>query len=89
MITKNEMLWCRINKKYLDFSLSDKTNHINPKSIKQNCSRKKLFFFILLLCPRHFQWGAYSITAAHMSVRPIRNTNGFHAISFEKIGILD
>ena len=25
----------------------------------------------------------------HMSVRPVRNTNGFGAISFEKIGILN
>ena len=38
-------------------------------------------------------WGMrYSITAAHTYVRPscpVRNTTGFSAISFEKIGILD
>ena len=32
--------------------------------------------------------GAYGITAACMYVRPIRNTNGFHVISFERIGVL-
>ena len=29
--------------------------------------------------------GAYSITVVRMSVRPVRNTNGFRSISFEKI----
>ena len=34
--------------------------------------------------------GAYSITAVRTtSVRPVRNTFGFHAISFERIGVLD
>ena len=32
---------------------------------------------------------AYSITAVRTYVRPVRNTNGFRAISFEKIGVLD
>ena len=31
----------------------------------------------------------YSITAVRTYVRPVRNTNGFRAISFEKIGVLD
>ena len=36
--------------------------------------------------------GGYSITAVRTSVpsvHPVRNTNGFRAISFDKIGILD
>ena len=33
--------------------------------------------------------GAYSITTVCTYVRPVHNTNGFRAISFEKIGILD
>ena len=33
--------------------------------------------------------GAYSITAVRKSVRPVRNTFGFRAISFERIGVLD
>ena len=33
--------------------------------------------------------GAYSITAVRTYIHPIRNTNGFCTISFEKIGILD
>ena len=39
-----------------------------------------------------FGGGAYSITAVRTyvpTVRPVRNTNGFRAISFEKIGVLD
>ena len=56
---------------------------------------------MFLLCPRHFQLGggggcggvgAYSITAVCTSVpsvRPIRNTIAFSAISFERIGVLD
>ena len=50
---------------------------------------------MFLLCPRHFQWGAYSITAVRSyvrpvsPVRPIRNTNGFCVISFEKIGVFN
>ena len=49
--------------------------------------------------PRHFQCGgrgvggggggAYSITVVCLYVRPVPNTNGFRAISFEKIGVLD
>ena len=27
---------------------------------------------MFLLCPRHFQWGAYSITAVRTYVRPVR-----------------
>ena len=54
--------------------------------------------YTLFLCPRHFQWGwwgANSITAVRTYVRPVRpvclvhNTNGFHVMSFEKIGVLD
>ena len=33
--------------------------------------------------------GGYSITAVCTSVLPVHNTNGFLAISFEMIGILD
>ena len=39
--------------------------------------------------------GAYSITAVHTyicwsrPVNPVRNTFGFRAISFERIGVLD
>ena len=43
---------------------------------------------LVLLCPRHFNGGAYSITAVRTFVRPVRNTNGFR-ISFENIGVLD
>ena len=50
------------------------------------------FFFVLFDAP--FQWGAggggtYSITAVRTYVRPVRNTFGFRAISFELIGVLD
>ena len=45
--------------------------------------------------PAIFNGEAYSITtvrtSVHLSVpsvRPVRNTNGFHAISFERIGVL-
>ena len=34
------------------------------------------------------RWRSYSITAVR-PVRPVRNTNGFRAISFEKLGVLD
>ena len=46
---------------------------------------------MFLLCPPPFSMGlgAYSITAVRTNVRPVRNTNGFRAISFEKIGVLD
>ena len=30
-----------------------------------------------------------SVSMSFPSVRPVRNTNGFHAISFERIGVLD
>ena len=30
-----------------------------------------------------------SVRMSVPSVRPVRNTNGFRAISFEKIGVLD
>ena len=33
--------------------------------------------------------GAYSVTAVRTYIRPVCNTNGFRAISFEKIGVLD
>ena len=33
--------------------------------------------------------GAYSITLVRTSVRPVRTKNGFRAISFEYIGVLD
>ena len=36
--------------------------------------------------------GAYSITAVHTyvrPVRPVRSTNGIRSISFEKISVLD
>ena len=42
--------------------------------------------------PAIFNGGAYSITAVRTYVRPvlpIRNTNDFRAISFEKIGVLN
>ena len=42
--------------------------------------------------PAIFNGDAYSITAVCTyvrPVRPVRNINGFHAISFENIGILD
>ena len=44
---------------------------------------------MMFLCLRHFQLGAYSITAERTYVRPVRNTFGFRAILFERIGILD
>ena len=54
---------------------------------------------IFLIIPPPFSMGvgagAYSITAVRTyirpfrPVRPVRNTNGFRAISFEKIGVLD
>ena len=43
-----------------------------------------------IVCRCHFQWGIYSIIRP--SIPPVLyvcNTDGFHAISFEKIGILD
>ena len=45
----------------------------------------------MFLCPRHFQWGTYSFTTVRTYVRPVpsvcpvRNTNSFRAISFEKM----
>ena len=45
--------------------------------------------FLLMPPPAIFNGGAYSITAVRTYVRPLRNTNGFRAISFEKIGVLD
>ena len=39
--------------------------------------------------PAIFNGGAYSITAVRTSVRPVCNTFGFRAISFERIGVLD
>ena len=33
--------------------------------------------------------GAFSITLVRTSVRPVRTKNGFRAISFEHIGVLD
>ena len=48
------------------------------------------------LCPRHFQWGrgvhivsSVSVHTSILSIRPVRNTNGFRAISFETIVVLD
>ena len=60
-----------------------------------------LLYFTYLIMPLPFSvggggggggGGAYSITAVRTYVhpsRPVRNTFGFHAISFERIGILD
>ena len=39
--------------------------------------------------PAIFNGGAYSITAVRTYVRPVHNTFGFRAISFERIGVLD
>ena len=39
--------------------------------------------------PAIFNGGAYSTTAVRMYIRPVRNTFGFRAISFERIGVLD
>ena len=49
------------------------------------------FLFIFLY---HFQCGVVvggvnSISAVCMYVHPVRNTNGFRSISFEKISVLD
>ena len=54
------------------------------------------------LYPRHFQLGCVcvggggghvvsplSVRTSVPYLRPVRNTNGFRAISFEKIGIID
>ena len=57
-------------------------------------SISRLMFFYAPPPPHHaiFNWGAYSITAVRTyvrPVRPVRNTNGFRAISFEKIGVFN
>ena len=44
---------------------------------------------MVLLCPPHFQWGGYSIALVLTYLHPIHMQNGFRAISFENIGILD
>ena len=50
---------------------------------------------VCFLCPRHFQWGGgggghiVSPLSVRTSVRPVRNTFGFRAISFERIGVLN
>ena len=46
----------------------------------------RFFFFY---APAIFSRGAYSITAVRTYIRPVRNTDDFRAISFEKIGVLD
>ena len=46
-----------------------------------------IFFFFY--ASAIFNGEAYSIIAVRTSVRPECNTNGFHVISFEKIGVLD
>ena len=48
-----------------------------------------MFVFFNCYAPAIFSGGAYSITAVHTYVRPVRNTFGFRAISFERIGVLD
>ena len=56
------------------------------------------FFFQLKSIDRYYappfsRGGGVSITAVctyiRLSIRPIGNTFGFHAISFERIGVLD
>ena len=47
-------------------------------------------FYSTFLCLRHFQWGhIVSPLSVRTSVRPVRNTFGFRAISFGRIGVLD
>ena len=45
------------------------------------------------MAPRHFQWGhlvsPLSVRTSIRPVRPVRNTNGFRSIYFEKISVLD
>ena len=48
----------------------------------------------MFLCPRHFQCGEHIVSPRSVRLsRPVRpsrtNTNGFCAISFERIGVLD
>ena len=47
----------------------------------------------IFLCARHFEWGhivsPLSVRTSVPFVRSVRNTNGFRAISFERIGVLD
>ena len=80
-------------------------DYIHDSCMGSNPSVLFIYLFIYLflklnvkkdfLCPRHFQlgggWGegAYSITAVRTSVRPVRITFGFRAISFGRIGVLD
>ena len=53
------------------------------------------FHKIFMPGPFSMEWvggGAYSITAVRTYVcpiHPVRNSNGFHSISFEKISVLD
>ena len=61
------------------------------KLIASLCKLGFFFFFM----PLPFSMGEYCITAVSMYVHPVRhvrpvcNTNGYHVISFEKIGLLD
>ena len=56
---------------------------------------------MFLLCPGHFQWGGVGggggnivsplsiCTSVPYVTQMVCNTNGFRAISFERIGVLD
>ena len=61
-----------------------------------------IYIHVYLLCPHHFQcggWGEHIVSPLSVRtsvpsypprpIRPVRNTFGFHAIFFERIGILD
>ena len=66
------------------------------KSNKHNISPDYAGYFYILHASPFFYApaiyngeGAYSITLVRTSVRPVRTKNGFRAISFENIGVLD
>ena len=48
-----------------------------------------LSFGVFFYAPAIYNGGAYSITLVRTYVRPVRTKNGFRAISFEYIGVLD
>ena len=52
------------------------------------CKKEALFCYAPAIFNRG-GGGAYSITAVRTYVRPVRNTFGFRAISFERISVLD
>ena len=61
-------------------------------ALKTRLTIPELIYFIVM--PPPFSMGVHIVSPLFVrmsvpSVHPVRNTNGFHAISFEKIGVLD